>query len=44
MGWLPDSQGVLFYSRCIDAQCKVWYSRCRHAQRAVLLLAVPERP
>jgi hypothetical protein len=42
MGWLPDSQGVLFVSRCIDAQCGAWLSWCRHAQRAVLLLAVPE--
>ena len=41
IGWLPDSQGVLFVSRCIDAQCGAWLSWCRHAQRAVLLLAVP---
>jgi len=44
MGWLPDSQGVLFVSRCLDAQCGAWLSWCTHAQRAVLLLAVPERP
>ena len=41
MGWLPDSQGVLFTSRCTDAQCG-GFSWCGHAQRAVLLLAVPE--
>jgi hypothetical protein len=42
IGWLPDGQGVLFLSRCIDAQCGAWVSWCTHAQRAVLLLTVPE--
>jgi hypothetical protein len=44
IGWLPDSQGVLFFSRCIDTQCGAWLSWCTHAQRAILLLALPERP
>ena len=42
IGWLPDGQGLLFFSRCVDAQCAPWLSQCSHAQRAVLLLAVPE--